>query len=207
MIGLAFGVDTKHVEGVPESLQSSYYVVHARADDQTRRIMNSMTESQLNAARRSMLQAVLADRFHLHFHLISRNAPAYILVAGKHPRLTPTTTPEQDRTPDFEPTLPTLGVTCDAHRCALAARGQSMSWLAEMMQAQLNGPVVDRTNISGLYDFTLKWSGQLDSVAEIDDESQPLTGALSRQLGLRVEKGNSPQMFLIVDHIEPPTPN
>jgi uncharacterized protein (TIGR03435 family) len=80
-----------------------------------------------------------------------------------------------------------------------------MSQLAFSLNRYLDRPVVDRTGLAGGYPFLLEWAG-----------NEPLTGADGRpslftavqeQLGLRLETSTDAVDAIIVDSVEPPSPN
>jgi bla regulator protein blaR1 len=72
-------------------------------------------------------------------------------------------------------------------------------------------PIVDRTGLSGLFDFTVEWSHQLQalSVGPEPDVSgmMSLSDALRDQLGLKLESTTGAVDVLVIDHVEEPTPN
>jgi hypothetical protein len=59
---------------------------------------------------------------------------------------------------------------------------------------QLGRPVLDRTGISGLYDFTLGWMP--------DDAAPSLFTALQEQLGLRLDAQKGSVEVLVIDSME-----
>ena len=61
--------------------------------------------------------------------------------------------------------------------------------------------VVDRTGLSGEYDFTLEWAPALNESAG----GASLFTALVEQLGLRLESGKRPMDAVVIDRIERPT--
>jgi uncharacterized protein (TIGR03435 family) len=64
------------------------------------------------------------------------------------------------------------------------------------------GPVVDRTGLTGSYDFTAKWSNA-NSTAEILGPTLFL--ALQDQLGLKLVKEPEVKVeFIVIDHAEKP---
>jgi uncharacterized protein (TIGR03435 family) len=175
---------------------------------------------------RYMLRGMLAERFQMKWHMEDRPVTAYSLVAVK-PRLTPTHDPNE-RTkckegpgPDGKdprianPVLDRL-VTCQ--NMTIAQIGDELQHVAF---GYIYNPVTDATGLKGSYDFTLSFSSQ-DRVntaphsggdnpdANSSDPSGALSifDAVSRQLGLKLEKTKRPYPVLVIDHIEQtPTPN
>src|SRR6516165_10683308 len=73
LIGAAYGVDADKVYGGPNWLEMDRFDVTAKLP------AGSTPDRQ-----KAMLQALLADRFHLVAHPDSRPMPAYIMTASKH---------------------------------------------------------------------------------------------------------------------------
>lgn len=90
-----------------------------------------------------------------------------------------------------------------------------MSSLVSHLSSQLSSPVVDRTNLSGLFDVTLEYLSERSfngRPAGLDPNSTdplppPLVGALQQQLGLKLEKEIGPMPVVIIDSAERPTPD
>jgi uncharacterized protein (TIGR03435 family) len=88
-----------------------------------------------------------------------------------------------------------------------------MARLAAMLSAQLQRPVDDKTEVTGVFDFTLTWTpddappGQQAAVGggeSIQDrrDGPSVFAALQEQLGLKLETRKVPTQMLIVDHAE-----
>ncbi len=125
--------------------------------------------------------------------------------------------------PDGFPALPEgnrpgqRGITSNG-RQMITARGQSMSAIVRTLQNGL-GPgsrVVDKTGLTGLYDFKLQFTrstgaaaaAQAPGTVDAGDPGPDLAGAAQSQLGLKLEKTTAQFDVLIIDHIEKtPTEN
>jgi uncharacterized protein (TIGR03435 family) len=180
------------------------------ADSETYDIVAKVAESDLAAFRKllpmqrsPMLQSVLVNRFHLASHFETRTLPAYALVTSKSgPKLKEVesgTLPDGRKDPG--------GI--DMSRNQITATGASMLPLVHVLQMQLGRPVVDRTGLTGNYDFKLTWTPDPGATAApADTESGPsLFTAIQEQLGLRLEPVRAPVQILVVDHIERPSEN
>ena len=73
-----------------------------------------------------------------------------------------------------------------------------MALFVEVIQGLVGRVVIDKTALPGTYQVDLK----------VDFRDAPfIFTAIQEQLGLKLEPANSPVDFLVIDHIERPTPN
>jgi uncharacterized protein (TIGR03435 family) len=79
--------------------------------------------------------------------------------------------------------------------------------LAESLSHELKRPVVDKTGLTGKYDLSLQWT------PDNTPDDSPLAGgpslftAIQEQLGLKLSSTHGPVKTLVIDHVEPPSPN
>ena len=80
-------------------------------------------------------------------------------------------------------------------------------------EPEISRPVVDKTGLSGRYDFDLEWApdetqfgGGLPPASE-GSQSPPLFEAIQQQLGLKLEATRGPVAALVVDKAERPSAN
>ena len=92
--------------------------------------------------------------------------------------------------------------------------GVEMERLAWFLGTRLGRPVLDRTGLTGAYDFTLSWASAERPVGPGDPGDSPadevgpsLFSAVRQQLGLRLESRKGPVVFLTIEHLERPTEN
>lgn len=153
-----------------------------------------------------MLRTMLAERFKLVAHTETREAPTYALVlARKDGRLGPQlrhaerdcgASPAAKSSPD------------DDHPCELQigaeirGRGQRMDQLAKTLLQFVGRSIVDRTGLTGGFDFDI----QASEIAGSDDLPSIYT-AIQEQLGLKLESIRGPVEFVVVDHIDRPESN
>lgn len=68
------------------------------------------------------------------------------------------------------------------------------------------GPVIDKTGLTGQFDFTLEWTpGGIN--APPDATGPSIFTAVEEQLGLKLTSGKGPVEVIVVDHVERPSAN
>jgi len=99
-------------------------------------------------------------------------------------------------------------------RIVLPGRNATMGNFVSLLQrAILDRPVVDKTGLSGRYDFDLEWApdetqfGGDVPPASAAAPSPPLFEAIQQELGLKLEATKGPVDALVVDKAERPTPD
>ena len=93
--------------------------------------------------------------------------------------------------------------------------GTELTSLVSRISSELSAPVVDRTELSGLFDIVLEYLSERTingRAAGLDPNSTdplppPLIGALQQQLGLKLEKQIGPMPVVIIDAADHPTPD
>ena len=184
------------------------------------------------AESRLMQQALLADRFKLRAHMETRDQPIYLLTIvrrdgklGDRIKLAgneclPITPPAGFPPP---PPPPPGGAPRDGPGCpslfgtgngAISGRKLSIDRLASTLSPSVNRVIVDRTNLSGLYDLDLRWVPDLVPNAAGpgvppppvgDPNAPPLFTALQEQLGLKLDSSRGPVDVLVIDGVEKPS--
>jgi uncharacterized protein (TIGR03435 family) len=200
MIGFAYGLQAKQIEGGPDWLGKEKYDLLGKPDG----------EGQPNDKQwKTMVQKLLADRFQLTFHREKKDLPAYVIVVGK----TGSKITKSEADPNG---LPTLGFS---KLGMLHVVNANMEDFAGVMQlAVLDRPVVDQTGLAGKYDFTLSWTPDESQFTGMgvqvpppptDDPAAPpdLFTAIQEQLGLRLEATKAPVDVLVIDRVEKPSAN
>ena len=198
LIAAAYDLNPRTISGGPGWIESDHYDILAVTPGEIR----PSHDEQM-----SMLRNLLADRFKLTFHREQKVFSIYELTVAKSgPKLKPSTAAPEDP--------PALISTVYPQRIVMPARNATMSDLARLMQrAILDRPVVDKTGLSGRYDFDLEWApdetqfGGEVPVAPADAPSPPLFSAIQQQLGLRLEATRGPVAALVVDKAERPSAN
>jgi uncharacterized protein (TIGR03435 family) len=159
---------------------------------------------------RIMLQDLLANRFRLVLHRESRPTPVYLMVIAKGgPKLRPPTDPACQ-----PPPLGACGGIRIENRSALSGVNVSTAQLARVLTTFMGRPVLDKTGITGIFDFKMDWVIDLPRSGEpanFDDAVQAVGPSvftsLQEQLGLRLASQKSPLEILVISRAEEPAAN
>ncbi len=170
-----------------------------------------------------MVQSLLKDRFKLAVHTETEEGPVYALEMVTPGKLGPQLRPHVEDSCDAEISPP-------ARASALCAgglirmppsapgliryegRNMTASVIAKYLPLTANfgtgldRPVIDRTGLSGAFDFSIEFAPQMGATPQAN--SGPiLVEALKDQLGLKLVSQTGPVTTFVIDHIEEPTPN
>ncbi len=152
---------------------------------------NGVSETRLK------VQTLLAQRFQLEVHRETRDLPIYALVVGKNGSKL---IEGQASVPDGAPTGIRAG--CGQITGTMASIGN----LAVYLERQLRRPVVDRTGLSGKYNFQLDWtpdSGPCSaSVDSALSDAPSIFTAIEEKLGLKLESTKAPVEVIVVERAE-----
>jgi uncharacterized protein (TIGR03435 family) len=198
LITMAYEVHAKQIVGAPAWFDTEKFDITAKPD-----IKGTPNTQQLEA----MVQKLIVDRFNLTFHHDQRELPVYVLsVAKTGSKLTNNGDPNG---------LPGFGLRAPG---ALNVHSATMSDFASMMQQTvLDRPVLDKTGLTGRFDFNLDWTpddsqfgGRGASIPPPTDASNApanLYTALEEQIGLKLEAAKAPAEVIVIDHSEKPSQN
>ena len=159
----------------PGQLSAQRYDIVAKAP-------SAVDEAQF----RLMLRLLLAERFKLVVHWETREMTVHLLVVGKSGA-------------KLQKSEQVGEGTVRPGRQGLQANRASMAQLADVLALAVGGPVMDKTELGGRYDFTLELASYVNREAQPKDM---VASALQEQLGLRLEAAKLPVEMLVVDRVE-----
>jgi uncharacterized protein (TIGR03435 family) len=198
LIAAAWDLNPRAVSGGPAWMDSDHYDITALTPGDARPGRNQQM---------AMLRTLLGERFQLQFHREQKEFSIYELsVAKGGPKL---------KESAALPTDPSNVVsTVYPQKLVMPARNVTMDdFVAVLQRAILDRPVVNKTGLTGRYDFDLEWApdetefgGEIPA-ASSDAPSPPLFTAVQEQLGLRIEATHGPISTFVVDKAERPIPN
>lgn len=225
--GLPPGSATERVLGGPGWIDNNHYDVEAKIPDAVFAEMQKMPPKQRGNEMFLMVQALLNDRFKLEAHIETREMPIYELALAKGgPKLTPAKEIPPDE-PGAPPSLPPPGTSPrpenmrqglmvlrkTATVMEMTAKGQTLDALMQQPFFGIGSPMVNKTGLTGKYDFVLDWTPDRDASAASamdapnDVDAPSLFIALQEQLGLKLVLTKGPVEVVVIDHIEMPSEN
>jgi uncharacterized protein (TIGR03435 family) len=196
LIAAAYNLSPKTISGGPDWADSDHYDIVALTPGDTR---------PAQPEQMAMLRALLTERFKLNFHRQEKEFSIYVLEVSKGgPKLKESTAQASDPAQLISTVYP--------QHMHLPARNATMGDFAALLQrALLDRPVVDKTGLTGRYDFDLDWApdetqfGGEVPAAPADAQEPPFFTAIEQQLGLRIEATRGMVPALVIDGVERPT--
>lgn len=186
--------DDERVVGIPAWGRTEHFDLDApiqEADLARFRVLPPSEKARL-------LRTALAERFALKTHEEQREMKVYALVQGKA-RLKLKAT---DSGAAEKPILQQVG------RDHLEASHCTMEQFASFLSPLYGRPVVDRTGLSGKYDFSINFQPETDNESESESNGAPsIFTAVQEQLGLRLAPDKSAQRIVVIDVVNQPTAN
>jgi uncharacterized protein (TIGR03435 family) len=203
IIASSFRTQDKLILGGPAWLDTTRYNIDAKgADDVTDVVVWEM------------MRSLLAERFHLQYHLETRELMVYSLSVdrGGHKLGDPSKGLCGDRIKADG------GEECGAIRFppyGVAIDNMPIGALTAVLARRLQDrPVVDDTGLTGRYDAFVRWRPdemtpeQLDSLpADSRPPDMSMFEAFERQAGLKLEVRKRPTRVVVIDRVEPADPN
>jgi len=234
LLTIAYDVKNYQVNG-PAWIDTERYDIIAKVPD-------GATKEQVNV----MWQNLLKERFGMVLHHESKEFQVSELVVAKggaklketelDPNAPPLAPPPPPSGPPGPPKLdkngfpemngPGLMIMIQPGAAGgpvahMGARAQPISGLATMLGNQLNRPVVDKTGLTGKYDFNLEYTPDMNGLpglpppppglagpapapppTEASAPGSNLAAAIEQQLGLRLVSGKAKLDVVVVDKAE-----
>jgi uncharacterized protein (TIGR03435 family) len=214
------------VTGGPGWINTENYTIEAKEDDAQAAASEKLPPEERNKQIRLMMQSLLIDRFKLKVSRSTKETTVYALVIAKGgPRLTPSAQPA----PSAEAPNPT-GPRVKGSGMMMRGGGEligtdtTMNFLADILSHQREAEgrvVVDRTGLTGNYDWSLHWSPEgpvpafKGADADVPTDRSPgpdgsgptLFTAIQEQLGLKLESQKGTVETIAVDSVEKPSGN
>jgi uncharacterized protein (TIGR03435 family) len=212
----AYGLRSEdQVSGGPDWVRSNRFDVQAKVGAADIAEMDKLSPAEKTARRQPMLQTLLAERFKLKTHSATRQVPVYELVVAKGGSKLKDAAIDSNEHLQMGKDGKTLTGYLRFLKDTSIAQGYSMTSLAGLLSqpfAGLGRPVLDKTELTSTYDFTLNWSVYSAGVRVTNGaaSSSPSDDATSifealREIGLRLQPSTGPVESVVIDHVERPT--
>lgn len=183
LIQFAYNIESAdYISAMPGWMESQEYDVSAKVEGDQQLTLEQM---------RPMLQRLLEQRFHLVFHRETKMTSGFELIVAKGgPKLQLS----KDNSKPF----------AQIRSNRLDVAHLDAEHIAGVLAHRAGQPVVDKTGLTGTYDFTLSFAPANDPNSSLPD----FFTALHEQLGLNLESQKVPVDFLVIDHVDKiPTEN
>jgi uncharacterized protein (TIGR03435 family) len=150
---------------------------------------------------RAVIKRVLAERFHLTYHVEDRPLPGFIVTLAKDgPKL-------------VEAKDPTAANECQTSldksspgQMVITCTSETIAQLLALFGGTFRHPLIDHTGLTKPYDITLRLPA--DQLRGRQDSINTYIYTLAKQLGIVIAPGDVPQPAFVVDTVDhSPTPN
>ena len=199
LIGWAYGVDWRaQVQGGPDWVKSTGFNIHAKSDSDADNRLAKLTDDQAKLEKQHMLQMLLADRFKLKVHTEAKRTQVFVLTIAKAGR-------KLQNADSFG----NIGSRGDTRGIEIIGHGVSVADFIKFLQYYLHTIVIDKTALTGIYNFDLQFHGMYSDIENNDDGSKwpPVETAIKEQLGLELSETIGSMNVIVIDHIEKPSEN
>ncbi|WP_263410238.1 TIGR03435 family protein [Terriglobus tenax] len=222
LIGLiSFAYDIKSdtlLTSVPEWVKSERYDVEAKEEEAEAKEVAKLPQEERTKISRLMAQKLLTERLHLKLVPEPKELPVYLLVVAKSgAKLQPAKPPVEGQEPAAGPGGPRMrrGIMMSGPGdfSGMDATVELLANVVSHVPETSDRLVIDKTGLTGHYDFHLKWTPEMaGSAARGNDGATAEAGpslftALEEQLGLRLERGKETVTTYRVEAIDHPTEN
>jgi len=196
MMSVMFRIPARQITGGPDWFSTQPFDVQAKAD-------RSYSLDDLH----TMFENLLADRFGLKFHIETKEGPVYDLIVDKPGVKMKDAGSVGDLNIPIRPTGPGqfAGDKVPMHY---------LCWFLGQIMADDPRPVIDKTGLTDVYDFTLKFAPEMPPGAASSDNIPPeirnlpvLRDALEEQLGREVVPTIGPVEYYVIDRVDQPSQN
>jgi uncharacterized protein (TIGR03435 family) len=193
LILLAYSIPEFQLIGGPDWIGTLRFDIEAKTADGVRSLGPELILT--------LLRSLLEDRFQLKVHRETREGAVFNLVVGKNgSKLKEAVENGGHRSG---------GVGGGPDTAEITGTGNSIEDLISRLAAQVGRPVIDKTNLTGRFDFKLTFNPRPLVSADSPGQSaaSDIFTALQEQLGLKLESGRGPVEVLVIDSASKPTEN
>lgn len=216
IVATAYNVpfQSQRLSGGPEWIWGDRFDIEATAEPGA--IPAGVSPDQRDQRMRIMLQALLAERFHLKIRREIKDQPVYAIVIGRGgPKLKPAVIEAKDCETDAAKDIDCHNV--HGGRNGLRAKAANIADLALFASNWTDRPLVDRTGLAGLYQFEPRgWAdmapGPAPAAGALTEDGQdaaslPTIFTIFTSLGLKLDAQHAPVEMFVIESVERPSEN
>lgn len=194
LIKIAYNVRGRQVDGGPSWIEDTKFDIVADPDTP-----GLPSEQQV----RTMVRKLVEDRFGLKAHLSLRDFPIYALVVDKVTnKLTPSDTSQNGHMSIYTKPEKEGEIAAQFAYCTMADLASLMMNFIQSHQ------IVDETGLMGQFDFAINIpTTALQSSPSAVDDPDPAFEHAVQPLGLKFVLKKEPLQVVVIDHLDPPSPN
>jgi uncharacterized protein (TIGR03435 family) len=207
LLQIAYGFDAP-VVGAPDWTTNTFYNIKARSDDAADARLAKITDNEVRLEKRNAIRVMLTERLGVVTHLETRTSAIYNLTVDKggvKMKPAPALPPPADGSAPPPPPPANVDAHGSQHGLEFIGSNAPMRAICGALSSMVEAPVVDKTGLTGVYNYTLQFGR--DWSANDPDSWPSIFTAVQEQMGLKLESVHEAVPNLVVDHITKPTEN
>jgi len=201
LVGYAYDLRPEFVYGGPKWSDNELFDIMAKVDESDIASFENLSYQQ----RAPMLRPILESRFGLKMHREVKVLQVFDLVLAKG-GLGSKFTPHSPANPAFQ--LGSVGGDFAGYGVELPLFIRALS---NELSATIGHPIIDKTGLTGKYDFYLRWSSAVTASSPTDQaatSSHPdIFTAMQEQLGLKLQPAREPVETIVIESATQPSEN
>jgi uncharacterized protein (TIGR03435 family) len=214
LISQAYDVRDFQISGAPGWVETERYDIITKdaVKGPSEEDLGKMTDAGRDEFRDRILgklRALMADRFALKVHKETKDLTVYALMVAKSGS-------KLGAAPDDG----THGSSLNSSRAndgktLMTGKNLPLSSLIRFLSGQVGRPIIDKTGLTGKYNFTMTYSPDLNRPPDITEGHSGLIEtsgpsiftALQEQLGLKLDSQKAPVEILVIDSVQKASDN
>lgn len=203
LIAFSNQVEPSLVFGLPAWAESSRWNVEGKVVDPAAKPMDKLSAAE----RRTLMSSALHDRFGMVTHTESKLQPVFVMtLAGDTLKIK-----QSPPLPPGQP-APKFGRTdWKMEGDVLHVKNATMAQLADQLTLRMQRNVIDKTGLSGEFDFAFQWPPEYRDRVAVNggdqDAAPSIFESLKEQAGLKLTADKAPVPTVVVDAIVKPEEN
>lgn len=177
------------IVGCPGWAKSDRFDVRAKLSVEDAEVWEKLRGGERDEQWHRLNRQILEDRFAMKAHIEKRELPVYDLVVAKQGSKLKQSAPGSGGVSNYGPGK-------------ISAKSTAISSLIVNLSGTVGRIIIDKTDLTGKYDFELSWAANNEP-----DAGPSIFSALQDQLGLKLDPAKAPVDVVVIDHIERPSEN